>query len=94
VLKIGGIFIPGEHRTLECKTPGCGARFLEDQRRKWELHCIACSETHREELLMQSARNKAPDLWDPLSPEYNGDLDFEGWVKRHRVEIVEGRKKM
>lgn len=94
MLKIGGLFIPGEHKTLRCMTPGCGAEFLEDQRRKWELHCVGCAEQHREEVLSQTVKHRAPDLFDKASAEYNGDTDFEGWVRRNRKAIAEGRLKM
>lgn len=94
MLKINGIFLPGEHRTLDCLVPGCGARFLEDQRRRWELHCIRCSEEHQERLWAQSMRRRAPDLFDEHDPRYNGDLVLQRWIKDNRDAVIEGRKKI
>lgn len=97
MLKIGGLYIvgdPGVQPKFRCCVPGCDAAFFEHQMSKWEQHVVACSNRNHEQVVAQSVRNRDPSLFDPNSPEYNGDADLSRWVRKHRVALIEERMRM
>jgi hypothetical protein len=69
------------------------AAFAEDEHRQFERHVVRCAAAHEERLREMSLRHKAPFLFDPQNEDAR-DVDHEAWVKEHRSEVLEGRKKL
>lgn len=75
---------PPKYKCLCCNT----AVFYEGEDRAYERHVVACSAKHEEEMREQSPREKTAHFLG------RGDTELEGWVRKHRGLILEGRKQM
>jgi len=67
------------------------AVFFAGEESAYEAHVVACSRRHDEEMRAQSLRAKAPGIFDPFQ---SGDVEFGQWIRRHRAELIEGRRKL
>lgn len=74
-------------RGLACLS--CGAKFRPEQEGLWERHSVACSAAHEEEERQMSLRT--------TMGAFGGEMvvpDLEQWVRKHRVELIERRKRI
>jgi hypothetical protein len=90
------IVVRDPHRTpkFKCMVPDCDAVFYDGEMKAWESHVVSCAERNREKVELQSVRNRDPELFNPLHPNYQGDLDLSRWIREHQQAIIEGRKRM
>lgn len=69
----------------------CGKPFTERDMRRggaYEKHVVACAEEHDEELRALRHAN------DPVIGEDVGDTELKLWIDKHRVALIEGRKRL
>jgi uncharacterized C2H2 Zn-finger protein len=79
---------PGEPK-FRCLV--CQAVFYEGEHRAYERHVVGCAQRNEAELRAMSLRERAPALFDP---ERSGDVELGKWIRLHRTELLEGRKKL
>jgi hypothetical protein len=84
------IWIPGqaEERPAPFVCRICQERFWES--RGYERHVVKCYNRNEAEVREQSIKERAPTLYGDEA----GDPELESWVRKHKTEILEDRKKM
>ncbi len=65
--------------------------FYEGEERAYEGHVILCAKRHDAEMEAESLRSKAPAIFDPF---VSGDVELDRWVRVHREELLEDRKRI
>ena len=80
-----------KYRCLICKQRGEQSVFYEGEEREYERHVARCYDANEAELRMQSAREKAPGLFDPRR---SGDVELGDWIAANRQSLLRGGKKL
>jgi transposase-like protein len=66
----------------------CGAQFYAEEEDGYGKHMKKCSDANEEAVMARSRREAYKELLAV------GDHERDAWVKKHRTEIIEGRKTM
>lgn len=66
----------------------CGAQFYKEELDKYGKHMKQCSDRNEDAVMARSRREAYKELLAV------GDTERDAWVKKHRQEIIEGRKTM
>jgi hypothetical protein len=82
------LYLPGEAKpAYKCEI--CGLMFYREEVDAYGKHMKKCSDKHEAEVIeTRSTRGKLAAILAV------GDQERDEWVKRNRMEILEGRKKM
>lgn len=83
------IWLPERARpVLFCRV--CGEGYPERDRAGYERHVVRCADEHQDQLAELRLSARLPAIYG----EDTIDRELEGWVDEHRVELIEGRKRL